>query len=204
MVLVLTGHLTDIKGRWLQPLLFTLPLAVFIVFPATAMMLVYRRLLMIAGLIALLMLAGLSLRPQLEYALGKLPRNHQPYPELASELARRFPHAQAFVAQDKYVAGNLLFHQSQLPALLLQDVLNRTQIIEGNVLLLVRSGTEAGWHQRLRNVFPQARVLEQGQIGMPSSRPEDALTFDYALIHLGQSECISHPAPCSAGTHRHY
>jgi hypothetical protein len=77
--LVLSGELTSFKDRWMQPILFLflLPLACFVIFPSLARRTVCRDILQIAGMFAMIVLAGLSARAY----LGKNTR--APYVELS-------------------------------------------------------------------------------------------------------------------------
>jgi 4-amino-4-deoxy-L-arabinose transferase-like glycosyltransferase len=183
IVLAFGGHLANVRGRWLQPLLFSLPLALVVMFPATATPLVLRRMICISGVVAACMLAALALRPYARPALGKPLRMHQPYPELAAELVRRFPDARALATQDRHTAGNLRFQQTLFPTVLIDDVLARPWGIEGKILFLVQSGTHGNWRRRLGDALPKADILEQGQIVARSvERGEQTLQFDYVLV----------------------
>lgn len=185
VALVLGGYLVNVKGRWLQPLLFSLPLAAFVILPASANVQVYRRLLLAAAATGVMLLGLLALRPALWPAIGKPLRMHQPYPELAAEVVRRFPQAEVVVAQDRHTAGNLRFHQSQFPTLLLEDLNGRQHIDAHTVLILVRAGTEEGWQQRVRETCPDAAVAEQGELwARPGRGGKEAMLFEYVLLSL--------------------
>src|SRR5690606_38518031 len=109
ILIVLTGEVGKIKGRWLQPLLFSLPVAVLVVLPA----LCERPFLVRVGktciAMALAILLLIPLRVLLGPTLGKHVRQHDPYPELATELVRRFPQVQTVVTEGTLLAGNLHF-----------------------------------------------------------------------------------------------
>ncbi|HYD61897.1 MAG TPA: glycosyltransferase family 39 protein [Noviherbaspirillum sp.] len=185
IALAFGGYLLSAKGRWLQPLLFSLPLALFVVFPGTARPLIFRRMICIAGVVAACILAALALRPQVVPAMGKDLRIHQPYPELAAEVVRRFPHVPVLVGQNRHTAGNFRFQHASLRAVLLDDVLRHAVDMEGTVLFLVQAETEGGWQHRLRDAYPTAAVLKQGQIdARPSKRGGEPLIFDYALMQF--------------------
>ncbi len=194
IVLAFGGYLGNVKGRWLQPLLFSLPLALFVLFPATATPLVFRRMICIAGIAAVSVLTALALRPHVLPAMGKDLRIHQPFPELAAEVVQRFPHARVLVGQNRYTAGNFRFQQVSLPAVLLEDVLRHAVHMEGTAVFLVQTGTADGWQRHLRDAYPAAAVLEQGHISArPSKGGGEMLMFDYALVRFpserAQADC---------------
>ncbi|RZI44160.1 hypothetical protein EGT07_01650 [Herbaspirillum sp. HC18] len=185
VALVFSGRLANIKARWLQPMFFSLPLALFVFFPSTAKGAVYRKLLCVTCAVALAILIALSLRPRLEAASGKSRRVHQPFPELAAGLARKFPHVRLVAVQDRQTGGNLRFHHPRLSALLLSDVFEQPAAIRGHILLLVRSGSEPAWLDRLHRTTPDANVLEEGKIEAISPEHEGhTLLFDYALVRM--------------------
>jgi hypothetical protein len=178
--LVLTGYLAHIKSRWLQPLLFSVPLACFVIFPPKSPP-VYRRLLLIAVAVGLAMMVALSMRPQLQAALGRQSRISQPYPELASELLRRFPDVKVVAVQDRDVGGNLLMHMPGVRVLLLEELCRQAPSIEGSVLLLVRAGRGRNGARGCSGVV----VAERGRVSARSiGQQGESLLFAYALVKV--------------------
>jgi 4-amino-4-deoxy-L-arabinose transferase-like glycosyltransferase len=178
--LVLTGGLVHIKSRWLQPLLFSFPLAFFVFFPPKSA-LVYRRILVTMGVFGVVLVASLAFRPQLQAAVGRHPRIFQPYEELASDIERRFPGAQAFVVQDRFVGGNVQLQFPQAQTVLMDDAC----ALKGRVLMLSGDGFDDG----PRMPMPSCRgmhVIERGQITERATlRPRERAAFDYALVEMG-------------------
>jgi hypothetical protein len=186
IALVLTGEVGKIKDRWMQPLLFSVPLAFFLLLPACANAVVHRRILRVAAAFAVLILLALPLRTEVGRLLGRQVRTHLPYPELAAQIARRFPQAGVVVAGDRQSAGNLFFQRPSLPTRLFDDLLARPQPLAGEALLLVRSEDAAGMAARWRAAYPSDTVVEQGRIDLPyRSGGAEFMSFDYALIRAG-------------------
>jgi 4-amino-4-deoxy-L-arabinose transferase-like glycosyltransferase len=179
--LILSGHLAYIKSRWLQTLLFSLPLAWFVIFPPQRQV-VYRRLLLVAAAAALLTLAGLSLRPQIQFALGRDSRISQPYPELASELERRFAGVRVMAVPDRWVGGDVRIQLPRIRVLLLSELCRQAPLIDGAVLVLEEPASAHKAGQGLAQC-PALAVVERGQIGAQSGRrKENTLLFNYALV----------------------
>lgn len=185
--LVVAGYLSNLKGRWLQPFLFALPLATLVLVPGAAKALVYRRLVIAAAIVAILTLAALTARPLVPPAvLGRTMHMHQPYPELAAEVAQRFPDVDLIVAQDPRTAGNLRFHQPRFPTMLLNDVPGGQPLTTGRILILMRAGGGTAWQRRMRDAYPDAVVAEQGALSVRSGKgSEEVMRFEYAVLLLG-------------------
>lgn len=178
--LVLAGQLVHIQSRWLQPLLFSFPLAFFVFFPPKSQR-AYRRLLLTMAIFGVVLVTALALRPQLQAALGRHPRILQPYGQLAAEITRRFPGVQVFAVQDRFVGGNVKLQFPLAPVVLFDDVC----VQQGRLLIL--SGD--GFDDRPRVPMPACpgmRIIERGQIGQRSaSWPHEQVVFDYALVTMG-------------------
>jgi 4-amino-4-deoxy-L-arabinose transferase-like glycosyltransferase len=178
--LVLTGQLVHIQSRWLQPLLFSFPLAFFVFFPPQSDI-VYRRLLLTMAIFCVVLVTALALRPQIQAALGRHPRILQPYGQLAAEIERRFPGVRVFAVQDRFVGGNIKLRFSRAQVVLSSEAC----VLQGRVLIL--SGNGVGDRPGLP--MPHCvgmRVIEQGRIGQRSTeRPSEQVVFDYALVTMG-------------------
>jgi 4-amino-4-deoxy-L-arabinose transferase-like glycosyltransferase len=164
--LVLSGHLAHIKSRWLQPLLFSVPLACFVVFVPESPS-VYRRLLRIAIVVGLAMMVVLAVRPQLQLAFGRNSRIHEPFPELASELGRRFPDTRLVAVEDRYVGGNVRMQWPTVSVILLDELCGQAPFVEGRVLVLTQAPLRG---------CPGLAVVQAGQVSPASLR------FNYALV----------------------
>lgn len=180
--LVLGGVLSSIKERWLQPILFLSPLAFFSVFPMLAQRSVCRGVLRVAGVFAILILAGLWARA----CLGKNTR--APFAELSAQLMQRFPQARTLVASELTDAGNLYLHNPAWTVMVLPKVLEGRPAISGEVLL-VDSGRRAGragaWPESFLNAYPSSVLRQRGRldVGSPQDR-NGAMALDYALVSV--------------------
>jgi 4-amino-4-deoxy-L-arabinose transferase-like glycosyltransferase len=182
MVLLLSGKVSQVKSRWMQPALFSLPLAFFVVLPALAQPAIFQRILQVAGVVAVGVLIALPLRVYLGPALGKYVRAHHPYPQLSAELARRFPEARILIAGDRLTAGNLYFQRPGLQVLLLDDVMKQPERLEGE-MLLVGDSTQAGCLKRFRAAYPGSVAQQQGRLALCYRYGgTESMSFDYALV----------------------
>lgn len=171
-LLVAAGQLAHIKSRWLQPLLFALPLATCVAFPPRSDR-AYRRLLVLACSFAAVMTVLLALRPALQLALGRVARLHQPYAELGTEIRTRFPGVAAVAVPNADVGGNL---RLQLAG---PRIISYREICDVGASVLVLSFDEA----TLRSVVDECgRTLQRGKMVARSPLPQqEPLRFDYAL-----------------------
>lgn len=171
-VLVGAGQLAHIKSRWLQPLLFALPLAVCVAFPprsATA----YRRLLASACVVALVMTALLAARPTLQLALGRVARLHQPYAQLAGEIRARFPAIAAVAVPNADVGGNLHLELAGPAVIAYRDLCG----VRGQVLVLAFEQPDVA-----SALHRCGRAVQEGELTARSPLPrQQALRFHYAL-----------------------
>lgn len=180
-LMILSGKLGDVRGRWMQPLLFSLPLAFFVVFPGMAQVSVFRRILQIAAVLGVIVLTGLALRVYLAPTLGNNTR--VPYAQLASELNQRFPQVRTLIAGHRPDGGNLYLYPPARHTLLLEDVLKKPAQLEGEILLIVRGGTEKDWLGRFQAAYPNCTVQQQGRLDLPNPYgKEKTISFEYALV----------------------
>jgi 4-amino-4-deoxy-L-arabinose transferase-like glycosyltransferase len=181
--LLLSGEVGTIQSRWMLPLLFSLPLAFFVVLPGLARITVFERILHVAGFTAILILLAITLRIYLGPSLGRYVRVHHPYPQLSTELARRFPQARTVIADDALVAGNLYFQRPAVRTLVLDEVLKASAPPDAPLLLLVRDGTQAEAIARFRAGCPRCGVRQHGRLDLRYGRGGgDIMSFYYALV----------------------
>jgi 4-amino-4-deoxy-L-arabinose transferase-like glycosyltransferase len=177
--LVASGELVHIQSRWLQPLLFSFPLAFFVFFPPRSDR-VYRNLLRTMGVFACVLITALAFRPQLQVMLNRHPRIFQPYWQVADDIRKRFPATNTFVVQDRFVGGNLLLQFPHAKVVLIPDACRQA----GRVLLL--SGD--GFDDRPRTPIPACRnmtVIASGGLSERSvARPREKVAFDYAWADM--------------------
>ncbi|MDB5748936.1 MAG: hypothetical protein JWP72_3784 [Massilia sp.] len=177
--LVLSGELANIKDRWMQPVLFLLPLAFFAIFPSLAQRTVCRSILWSAGVFAILILAGLSARAY----FGKNTR--APFGELSAQLMQRFPQARTLVASELTDAGNLYLHNPAWAVMLLPQVVQSRPAISGDVLLIDSGDRANNWLDSFLEAYPSSTVRQRGRldVGKPQDR-EGVMAVDYALVSL--------------------
>jgi 4-amino-4-deoxy-L-arabinose transferase-like glycosyltransferase len=184
-VILLTGYISNIKGRWLQQLLFPLPLVCFLLLPSLARAEVYRWILRVVGILAMAILIGIPLRVQLGPYLGKYSRSHHPYPELSDELEQRFPQANTLIVGEKLAAGNLYFHRPSTPTFILDRFLANPTRLDGKILFVTPSEMADGQLESLLKLFPSARIEAHGQLKIPYQKSRgETMAFDYALINI--------------------
>ncbi|WP_167759867.1 glycosyltransferase family 39 protein [Massilia horti] len=178
-VLIFSGQLAHTKSRWLQTLLFSLPLACFVWFPPQQAT-VYRRLLVYAAVCGGMITIVLGLRPYVQSAFGRHPRINQPYPELSNEIARRFPGVGTIVVPDRIVGGNLHIQPPHFRVRLPGELCRDTPAGTGKVLVLLQPGSKFHPNGCLKE------VIEAGQMAVRSREvPVESLLFDYALVLHG-------------------
>jgi len=139
-VLALTGEVGTIKERWMIPLLFSLPLGLFVMFPALGREEIYADIRRSAVFVALCLLALLPLRLWLGPATGKVMTQHHPYEQLAAEVQRHCPLARTIVTESLLTAGNLRFARPALHTVLLEDAQRERVSLAGPVALVTHAG----------------------------------------------------------------
>ncbi|MEN3291526.1 MAG: hypothetical protein V7642_779 [Burkholderiales bacterium] len=182
MALLLSAEVGTIQSRWMLPLLFSLPLAFFVVLPGLARNAVFQRLLHVAAFAAILILLTIALRVYLGPTLGRYVRVHHPYWQLSAELASRFPQARTIIADDTLVAGNLYFQRPAVRTLTLDEVLQASARPEGPLLLVVRDGTHAGRIARFRAACPRCSMQQYGRLDLRYGGGGEVMSFHYALV----------------------
>jgi len=167
IIIVLTGEVTRVKDRWMQPMLFSAPLLFFLLLPGLAQPAVFRRIMKVAAFVAACFVIALPLRVYLGPSYGRYVRAHHPYPALTRELAQRFPQVHEVVAVDKLLAGNLHFQRPALRTLLLPRMLEERTALPDEGLLVMRAGEETGWLDSFRKAYPNARLAPAQAISLP-------------------------------------
>lgn len=167
IIIVLSGEVTRVKDRWMQPMLFSAPLLFFLLLPGLAQAAVFRRILKAAAFAAACFLLAMPLRVHLGPYYGKYVRAHHPYPALARELARRFPQAHEVVASDKLLAGNLHFQRPELRTQLLPRLLEQQPVLSGEGLVILRGVDESDWLVRFKAAYPDAMLSPAERISLP-------------------------------------
>lgn len=185
-LMLLSGQLSNIKGRWMQPLLFPLPLVFFLLLPGLAQPVFLQRILRTIAALAILILLAIPLRVQLGPAIGKYSRSHYPYHQLANEIARQFPQVGTLVASEKLEAGNLYFHRPQLHTILL-GAEKPPEPLSGEILLIGPGGMQAEQLKRFHDIYPSSTIRQQGEFAIPYKKSRgEVMSFDYALLDAGQ------------------
>lgn len=107
MLMVLCFQVTAFKDRWMQPILFFLPIALL---PAMESYLICRRgrqIQWIAGVTAGIVLLAFSFRVVAAPYTGSVTRFNMPYQELVSKMAEQVQAADLVLAQSSLLAGHL-------------------------------------------------------------------------------------------------
>lgn len=185
--LVLTGEVGRIKDRWLQPLLFSLPVALFLLMPELPARPLLARIGKACAAMALAVLLLIPARVVLGPMLGKHVRQHLPFPELAAELARRFPQVLTVVTDGTLLAGNLHFQHPAWRTSLLKDVLAGNNRPAGEFLLVMPEDEDVDAIRRLQAAFPHAGTLQQGRLALPYRfGGRAAASYRYSLMNPGR------------------
>jgi 4-amino-4-deoxy-L-arabinose transferase-like glycosyltransferase len=186
--MVLTGEVGKIKDRWMQPLLFSLPVACFVVLPVLAQSAVYRRILAATAVVALVILAAMPLRIYLGPVFDKHVRPHYPYPELSTQLARSFPKVQTVVTDQVQIAGNLHFQLPAVRTLVLEDALKQPETLPQDVLVVTfgeDGKARSELLDRLRAAYPDSTILQEGRLDLRLRYgSKKSMPFDYAHLTL--------------------
>jgi 4-amino-4-deoxy-L-arabinose transferase-like glycosyltransferase len=181
-VLLLTGKVSNIKSRWMLPLMFSVPMAVFVIFPAFARQETCRKIAGIAGVFAVVILLALPARVLFGPMLGKNVRAHFPFPELSAELAQRFPQARLLVTDAKLAAGNLHFQRPALRTMLFDEVLAEHPPLSGEVILLIRPDATEDWLRAFKEAYPST-VTDQGTFKLRYRYgSEEFMSFDFVHV----------------------
>lgn len=167
IIIVLSGEVTRVKDRWMQPMLFSAPLLFFLLLPGLAQPAVFGRIMKVAAFVAACFLIAMPLRVYVGPSYGKYVRAHHPYPALASELAQRFPQVHDVVATDKLLAGNLHLQRPDLRTQLLPRMLEERAPLPDEGLLILRAGNESDWQARFRSAYPSASLASIQHISLP-------------------------------------
>jgi hypothetical protein len=156
--LALTGEVGTIKERWMIPLFFSLPLGVFVMFPALDRDEIYRDLTRVAGGFALCLLAMLPLRTWLGPSFGKdMTRNH-PYAALSAAVAQRCPAARTVVSESLLTVGNLRFARPAIATVLLEDAQRERPPLAGPAALVTHAWAAPDARAAFHALWPDARL----------------------------------------------
>jgi MFS family permease len=165
--LALSGQVGTIKERWMIPLLFSLPLALFVMAPGLRTRAVCARIRRAAGVVALLWLLLLPARIWLWPAFGQVVMPHHPYAQLADAIRERCPAAPTVVTESLLSAGNVRFARPELRTLLLEDMTRDKTRLSGQVVLLTHADAGAHWRHAFQERYPGARMLRQERLILP-------------------------------------
>jgi 4-amino-4-deoxy-L-arabinose transferase-like glycosyltransferase len=162
LALVLTGEVGTIKERWMIPLLFSLPLGVFVMFPALARDAIYTDILRVSACAALCLLALLPARTWLGPLFGKAMTRHHPYAALGQAVEQHCPAARLVVTESLLSAGNLRFARPALASLLLEDARRERRPLPGPAAFVAHAQDAPAALAAFHAAWPAAR-LEQGE-----------------------------------------
>jgi 4-amino-4-deoxy-L-arabinose transferase-like glycosyltransferase len=164
--LALTGEVGTIKERWMIPLLFSLPLGLFIMFPALGRDAIYRDLSRIGVVFALCLLAMLPLRTWLGPALGKDMTRHHPYAALAQAVQRQCPAARTIITESLLSAGNLRFARPVMATVLLEDAQRERPALNGPAALVTHAHAAPAALAAFHAVWPRASLAPRTEVSL--------------------------------------
>lgn len=119
LIAVLAGKVTYVKDRWLQPLLFIVPMAFFARLEDRAASERHFRLFLgLAACAALAIYLAFTLRVTAASAIGSFCRLNYPFEAFASDLRQLGFDKGIVVSDDRFVAGNLHLQFQESPALI--------------------------------------------------------------------------------------
>jgi 4-amino-4-deoxy-L-arabinose transferase-like glycosyltransferase len=164
--LALTGEVGTIKERWMIPLLFSLPLGLFVMLPALGRDAIYRDLSRVGAVFALCLLAMLPLRTWLGPAFGKDMTRHHPYAALAQAVKQQCPAARTIVTESLLSAGNLRFARPALATVLLDDALRERPALKGPAALVTHAQAAPGAQAAFHAIWPDARLGPRREVSL--------------------------------------
>jgi 4-amino-4-deoxy-L-arabinose transferase-like glycosyltransferase len=165
-VLALTGEVATIKERWMIPLLFSLPLGLFVLFPALRRQEIFADIRHSAVFVALGLLALLPLRLWLGPAFGKEMTQHHPYAQLARAVERQCPAARTVVTESLLTAGNLRFARPRLRTLLLEDERRAPQALDGPAVLVTHAHAAPAALAEFHALYPAVKPGPPAELGL--------------------------------------
>lgn len=105
--MALAGGVTHFKGRWMQPMLFLVPLAGWLLLPAPPPPAAVRRFEIATLVLAGVLLAGITLRAPLDGWRGRPDELNEPIAALATELRTLAPRVDTLVVSPPRLAAGL-------------------------------------------------------------------------------------------------
>ena len=159
--LALTGEVGTMEQRWMNPLLFSLPLGVFVMFPGLRSEALYADIRRVAAGVALCLLALLPLRLWLGPAVGKEMAPHMPYAQLARAVQQHCPLARTIVTDSLLISGHVRLVRPALHAVLLQDAQRERAPPAGPVALVTDANTASTSLQAFRTLYPDAGQIRR-------------------------------------------
>jgi hypothetical protein len=165
--LAFTGEVGTIKERWMIPLFFSLPLGLFVMFPALGREEIYADIRRVAVFVALCLLALLPLRLWLGPAFGKVMTQHHPYAQLAEAAQRQCPLARTIVTESLLSAGNLRFFQPALHTVLLEDAQRERIPLAGPAALVTHAEAAPASLAAFRTLYPDIGLGRRADLSLP-------------------------------------
>jgi hypothetical protein len=165
--LALTGEVGTIKERWMIPLLFSLPLGLFVMVPALGRDQIYRDITRVATVFALGLLVMLPLRTWLGPALGKDMTRHHPYAALSQAVERQCAAARTIVTESLLSAGNLRFARPAMATVLLDDARRERPTLNGPAALVAHAQAAPAALHDFHAIWPRAALEARVEVDLP-------------------------------------
>lgn len=153
--MALAGGVTHFKGRWMQPMLFLVPLAGWLLLPAPPPAAAVRRFEIATLVLAGVLLAGITLRAPLDGWRGQPDELNEPVGALAAELRAVAPRIDTLVASPPRLAAGLRAQFPQARLLLPEEA-----AAARGLTVYVGAGAEAAPGLRALAGQPDARAHE--------------------------------------------
>ena len=146
------------------PLLFSLPLGVFVMFPALGRDAIYTDILRVGAVAVLCLLVLVPARTWLGPLFGKEMTRHHPYAALAEAVRRHCPAARTIVTESLLSAGNLRFARPAVSTLLLEDARREGLALAGPAALVAHAQDAPAALADFHAAWPAARLERRQQL----------------------------------------
>lgn len=197
---VLATRSTEVKERWLQPVLFMTPLVLMVLAEPRLTVVRERLLVIFSGAIGIVMLIALAVAYLVPTVSGAPFRALAPFADLADDIRDLGFETGTILAQDFYIAGNLRLH---LPdAVAAETEYGLSTIPPGHAaapVVVAWSGRRDRPPKGLRNLFEalcgSTAALDAAKPTRLAERYQHGSRVKYALTVAKVDSCAGAPSP---------